>query len=83
MRSSHTQSSTLRTRASTPGRLTIYKTPPPPETQEMRPGSKANADVQNVTKQAGEVAQRLRTLTALPEVLSSIPSNHMEAHNHL
>ena len=29
------------------------------------------------------MAQRLRALTALPEVLSSIPSNHMEAHNHL
>jgi hypothetical protein len=29
------------------------------------------------------VAQRLRALTALPEVLSSIPSNHMVAHNHL
>jgi hypothetical protein len=28
---------------------------------------------------AGEMAQRLRVLTALPEVLSSIPSNH----NHL
>jgi hypothetical protein len=25
---------------------------------------------------AGDVAQRLRALTALPEVLSSIPSNH-------
>jgi hypothetical protein len=31
---------------------------------------------------AGEVAQRLRVLTALPEVLSSIPSNHVVAHNH-
>ena len=31
----------------------------------------------------GEIAQRLRALTALPEVLSSIPSNHMVAHNHL
>jgi len=29
------------------------------------------------------VPQWLRTLTALPEVLSSIPSNHMVAHNHL
>jgi hypothetical protein len=29
------------------------------------------------------MAQRLRALTALPEVLSSIPSNHMVAHNHL
>ena len=32
---------------------------------------------------AGEMAQRLRALTALPEVLSSIPSNTMVAHNHL
>jgi hypothetical protein len=32
---------------------------------------------------AGEMAQLLRALTALPEVLSSIPSNHMVAHNHL
>jgi hypothetical protein len=31
----------------------------------------------------GGMAQRLRTLTSLPEVLSSIPSNHMVAHNHL
>ena len=29
----------------------------------------------------GEMAQRLRALDALPEVLSSIPSNHMVAHN--
>lgn len=32
---------------------------------------------------AGEMAQGLRTLTAFPEVLSSTPSNHMVAHNHL
>jgi len=32
---------------------------------------------------AGEMAQRLRALTALPEVLSSNPSNHMVAHDHL
>jgi hypothetical protein len=32
---------------------------------------------------AGEMAQWLRALTALPEVLSSIPSIHMVAHNHL
>jgi len=31
----------------------------------------------------GEMAQWLRVLTALLEVLSSIPSNHMVAHNHL
>jgi hypothetical protein len=32
--------------------------------------------------QAGEMAQWLRALTALPKVLSSNPSNHMVAHNH-
>ena len=31
----------------------------------------------------GEMAQQLRALTALPKVLSSNPSNHMVAHNHL
>jgi hypothetical protein len=31
----------------------------------------------------GEMAQRLRALTALPEVLSSIPSNYMVARDHL
>jgi hypothetical protein len=30
-----------------------------------------------------EMAQQLRALTALPEVLSSNPSNHMVVHNHL
>jgi len=30
---------------------------------------------------AGKMAQWLRALTALPEVLSSNPSNHMVAHN--
>ena len=34
-------------------------------------------------KGAEEMAQWLRALTALLEVLSSIPSNHMVAHNHL
>jgi hypothetical protein len=32
---------------------------------------------------AGEIAQQLRALTTLPKVLSSNPSNHMMAHNHL
>jgi hypothetical protein len=32
---------------------------------------------------AREMAQWLRALTVLPEVLSSNPSNHMVAHNHL
>ena len=31
---------------------------------------------------AGEMAQRLRALTALPKVLSSNPSNYMVAHSH-
>jgi len=34
-------------------------------------------------KGIGETAQWLRAPTALPEVLSSIPSNYMVAHNHL
>ena len=33
--------------------------------------------------QAGEMVQWLRALTALPEVLSWVPSNHMVVHNHL
>jgi hypothetical protein len=32
---------------------------------------------------AEEIAQRLRELVALQEVLSSILSNHIVAHNHL
>jgi hypothetical protein len=31
---------------------------------------------------AGEMAQRVRALTALPKVLSSNPSKHVVAHNH-
>jgi hypothetical protein len=33
--------------------------------------------------ESGEKTQWLRALIALPEDLSSIPSNHMVAHNHL
>jgi hypothetical protein len=36
-----------------------------------------------IKQRAGELAQGLRALSALSEVLSSIPSNHMVAHNHL
>jgi hypothetical protein len=32
---------------------------------------------------AGEMAQRVRALTALLKILSSNPSNHMVVHNHL
>ena len=34
-------------------------------------------------REAGEMAQWLRALTDLPEIMSSIPSNHMVAHDHL
>jgi hypothetical protein len=37
----------------------------------------------NIISGAGEMAQQLRALTALPKVLRSNPSNHMVAHNHL
>jgi hypothetical protein len=34
-------------------------------------------------REAGEMAQQVKALTALPKVLSSNPSNHMVAHKHL
>ena len=37
----------------------------------------------NYNTGAGEMAQWLRALVALPKVLNSIPSNQMVAHNHL
>jgi hypothetical protein len=40
-------------------------------------------DLKNNYPQAGEKDQQFRALTAFPEVLSSIPSNHLVAHNHL
>jgi hypothetical protein len=36
----------------------------------------------NILIRAGEMAQRVRALTALLKVMSSNPSNHMVAHNH-
>jgi hypothetical protein len=39
--------------------------------------------ISNACLGAGEMAQQLRALIALPKVLSSNPSNHMVAHNHL
>jgi hypothetical protein len=39
-------------------------------------------DLKSLHVGAEEMVQWLRALTALPEVLSSIPSNHMVAHNH-
>jgi hypothetical protein len=44
---------------------------------------KAASEIESrVHSWAGEVAQQVRALTALPKVLSSNPSNHMVAHNH-
>ena len=39
--------------------------------------------LRNGSTRAGERAQQVRALTALLKVLSSIPSNHMVAHNHV
>jgi hypothetical protein len=41
-----------------------------------------NGDGKSNRVGAREMAQWLRAPTALPKVLSSIPSNHMVAHNH-
>ena len=45
--------------------------------------SKTKLDKIKIKIRAGEMAQWLRALAALPKVLSSIPRNHMVAHNHL
>jgi hypothetical protein len=53
------------------------------KTKRKPEGGVIKRRVKNLGSRAGEMAQRLRALTALPEILSSIPSNHMVAHNHL
>ena len=45
--------------------------------------SRKNSIFKKEEEEAGEMAQRLRTLATLQEVPSSILSNHMVAHNHL
>jgi hypothetical protein len=42
-----------------------------------------NPVLKNQRRALEEMAQHLRALTSFPEVLSSIPSNYMEAQNHL
>jgi len=42
-----------------------------------------NPPIKDPHSQAGEMAQWLGAPTALPEVMSSIPSNHMVVHGHL
>jgi hypothetical protein len=49
----------------------------------IKPNSKNYKQELEKISSAGEMALRLRALTALPEFLSSIPSNHIVAHNHL
>ena len=39
-------------------------------------------EIKRFREGAREKAQQLRALIALPQVLSSNPSNHMLAHNH-
>ena len=39
--------------------------------------------IKNESWEAGGMVQWLRALTAFPEVMSLIPSNHMVAHNRL
>ena len=55
-----------------------------------KPSKKLKTYVEKVSEfiikdklRAGEMGQRLRALTAFPEVLSSISSNHIVTHNHL
>jgi hypothetical protein len=42
-----------------------------------------NTGFKKQEERTGEISWWLRALTALPDVLSSIPNNHMVAHNHL
>jgi hypothetical protein len=54
--------------------------------KDVRLVSSKDLSFQRIEKnpfRAGVMAQRLRALTDLPEVLSSNSSNHMVAHNHL
>jgi len=57
------------------------------ETLFQKKGSGVNIHIfkslRKKTTGAGDMVQWLRALAALPEVLSSIPSNHMVAHSHL
>lgn len=39
--------------------------------------------IKMVHEGAGQMAQKLNALTALPEVSGSIPSTHVAAYNHL
>jgi hypothetical protein len=53
------------------------------ELRQCMPGGNILIFLLKIHMWAGEMAQWLRALTALLEVLSSNPSNHMVAHNRL
>jgi hypothetical protein len=66
----------------------VYRVPGQPyretlsqKTKNKQKTEKTTTKQTNKHKRAGKMAQRLRALTVLPEVLSSIPSNHMVASN--
>jgi hypothetical protein len=50
---------------------------------EDTPSAPCKLKTKQNKNRAGEMVQRLRALAALPKLLSSNPSNHMVAHNHL
>jgi hypothetical protein len=52
-------------------------------TEIMRAFSRVKNYIKMLRIGTGEMAQWVRALTALTKVLSSNPSNHMVAHNHL
>ena len=51
--------------------------------RKKKGGEEEKEEEEECSNGAGEMAQRVRTLTALPKVLSSNPRKHMMAHNHL
>ena len=58
------------------------KAEPSPHTHAVEPGHTNTVNV-ITNAEASEMAQRLKAGTALPEVLSPIPSIHMVVPNHL
>jgi hypothetical protein len=65
------------------GRSTQHPGQPMCYISKYREGLQCNkCELKKTQGGAGEMAQWLRALTALPQVLSSNSSNHMVAHNH-
>ena len=68
--------------AVSPGPFLLSLEPYKDDREGIQKGRLSQVCLKTVQFGAGEMAQWLRALTALPEVLSSNPSNHMVAHNH-